>query len=219
MWLGNITTLSIYSIVFFSTVLYFFGWILNINLEVKLHTRFISLRLKHAIKWFIVSEACLFAGFFWSYFDFLLSCDVNTRGFPACLYQNSNVTIMLDGWRVPLLNTVLLLSSGITLTMAHQCILFRIQWNVQIYLLLSFILGFVFTLLQGIEYYESPFNISHGAFRSIFFMATGFHRIHVIIGSGFLLYNFTRGLFNLFNSNKHVGFEARAWYWHFVDVV
>lgn len=218
-WLNCLTVLSIYFIVFVFTIVYFFRWILNINLEVKLQTQFISLALKHAIKWFIVSEAFLFSRFFWSYFNFLLSADTNTRIFPANLYTNATSTLILDRWGVPLLNTVILLSSRVTLTMGHQCLLLRIQWNLQFYLLLSFILRAIFTGLQRIEYYEAPFNISHRSFRSIFYMATRFHRIHVLIRSRFLLYNFCRNFFNIFNVNKHVRFEARAWYWHFVDVV
>jgi cytochrome c oxidase subunit 3 len=118
-----------------------------------------------------------------------------------------------------LLNTIVLLSSGITVTWTHHSILSQNINEALLRLILTIILGFYFTLLQLIEYKETRFSISDRVYGTTFFVTTGFHGLHVIIGSTFLAVSFIRLLNNHFTSSHHVGFEAAAWYWHFVDVV
>lgn len=120
---------------------------------------------------------------------------------------------------IPLLNTIILLTSGISVTWAHHRLInnnFNQFFN---RLILTIFLGIYFSLLQIFEYLEASFNISDSSYGSRFFLATGFHGIHVIIGTTFLFICFSRNLFIHFSSNHHLGFEIAAWYWHFVDIV
>jgi cytochrome c oxidase subunit 3 len=126
---------------------------------------------------------------------------------------------ILDPWTVPLLNTVILLSSGATVTWAHHAIVWGSKPNASIALVYTLILAIVFTALQGFEYVTSPFSISDSVFGSTFFLATGFHGLHVFIGTCFLGVCLVRLYLNHFTREHHFGFEAAAWYWHFVDVV
>lgn len=126
---------------------------------------------------------------------------------------------VFNPFQIPLLNTVILLSSGVRVTWAHHCIIegdFDGGW---ISLFITFFLGFYFSFLQGYEYYEASFRISDSVYGSVFFIATGFHGFHVIIGSTFLLVCLFRFFFCHYSKWHHFGFEAAAWYWHFVDVV
>lgn len=121
--------------------------------------------------------------------------------------------------RIPLLNTILLLSSGVSVTWSHHEILKRNYKKARIALFLTIFLGAIFSVFQGFEYKEAPFSIADSTFGSAFFMATGFHGLHVIIGSIFLIVSLVR-MKRLVNSPEHrIGFECAAWYWHFVDVV
>jgi heme/copper-type cytochrome/quinol oxidase subunit 3 len=126
---------------------------------------------------------------------------------------------ILNPWGVPLLNTVILLTSGATVTWAHHGIVAGAKKSSQIGLFLTIILAAIFTGLQVLEYLESPFTISDGVYGSTFFMATGFHGFHVFIGTCFLTVCLLRLNLNHFTREHHFGFEAAAWYWHFVDVV
>jgi len=126
---------------------------------------------------------------------------------------------ILDPWKVPLLNTVILLTSGATVTWAHHAIVWGEKSQASIALIYTLVLAIVFTALQGFEYVTSPFSISDCVFGSTFFLATGFHGFHVFIGTCFLAVCFVRLYLNHFTREHHFGFEAAAWYWHFVDVV
>ena len=124
-----------------------------------------------------------------------------------------------DPIEVPLLNTLLLLCSGATVTYAHHAITAGNKIEAVFGLVLTIILAAIFTALQGFEYVSANFTISDGIFGSTFFMATGFHGFHVIVGTIFLAVCLWRGKLGHFNKDHHFGFEAAAWYWHFVDVV
>jgi len=126
-------------------------------------------------------------------------------------------TIQTSG--IPLTNTFFLLSSGATVTWAHHAIIIRAKKQAITALILTIVLAFVFTLFQGIEYIDAPFTITDGVFGSCFYLATGFHGFHVFIGTIALFVSLIRIVFNHFTSTHHFGFEASAWYWHFVDVV
>ena len=126
---------------------------------------------------------------------------------------------LINPFGIPLLNTVILLTSGVTITWAHHALKVGNKKNFLIFLLLTIILGAIFTGFQAYEYMVAEFSIDEGIYPSTFYMATGFHGAHVLIGSIFLLVCFFRGLGDHFNPDKHLGFEIAAWYWHFVDVV
>ena len=130
----------------------------------------------------------------------------------------------VDAWDVPFLNTLILLLSGCTVTWAHHCVREGDNRTATKALALTVALGILFTSLQAYEYIHtiySPqgFQITSGIFGSTFYMATGFHGFHVMIGTTFLIVCTFRAYYNQFRPDKHVGFEAAAWYWHFVDVV
>nr|YP_097043.1 cytochrome c oxidase subunit III [Ensatina eschscholtzii]AAU20480.1 cytochrome c oxidase subunit III [Ensatina eschscholtzii] len=178
------------------------------------HTPPVQKGLRHGMILFITSEILFFFGFFWAFYNSSLAPtpELGESWPPIGI-------IPLDPFEVPLLNTTVLLASGVTVTWAHHNIMFNNRKETIQSLMLTIILGIYFTALQTMEYYETPFTIADGVYGSTFFVATGFHGLHVIIGSLFLLTCFIRQIKFHFTSNHHFGFEAAAWYWHFVDVV
>ena len=169
------------------------------------HTRNVQKGLGMGMLLFIVREVFFFFSFFWSFFHSSL-CGWPPEGiFPVSPYG------------VPLLNTVVLLSSGATVTWAHLCLLNDTVafWG----LVLTIFLGSCFTLLQYSEYLQCSFTISDSIYGRVFFVSTGFHGLHVIIGTIFLIVCLFRHVKGHFSSLRHFGFECGAWYWHFVDVV
>nr|DBA44223.1 TPA_asm: cytochrome c oxidase subunit III [Cyathermia naticoides] len=163
---------------------------------------------------FIASEVLFFFAFFWAYFHSSLA---PTLEIGAC-WPPVGITA-LNPFDVPLLNTAVLLASGVTVTWAHHALMESDRTSAIQGLLFTVMLGGYFSYLQAGEYYETSFSISDGAYGSIFFVATGFHGLHVMIGSMFLTVCLIRAWSYHFSSNHHFGFEAAAWYWHFVDVV
>nr|QLF99429.1 cytochrome c oxidase subunit III [Mammut americanum]QLF99494.1 cytochrome c oxidase subunit III [Mammut americanum] len=178
------------------------------------HTPIVQKGLRYGMILFIVSEVLFFTGFFWAFYHSSLAPAPELGSYwpPAGIYP-------LNPLEVPLLNTSVLLASGVTITWAHHSLMEGNRKNMLQALLITILLGAYFTLLQIFEYYEASFTISDGIYGSTFFVTTGFHGLHVIIGSTFLLICFIRQLEFHFTSNHHFGFEAAAWYWHFVDVV
>nr|YP_010384981.1 cytochrome c oxidase subunit III [Xenophthalmus pinnotheroides]UPL64991.1 cytochrome oxidase subunit III [Xenophthalmus pinnotheroides] len=179
-----------------------------------LHTSVVMKGLRWGMILFIVSEVLFFFSFFWAFFHSSLSptIEIGMCWPPAGINP-------FNPFQIPLLNTTILLSSGATVTWAHHAIMTSNHSQAIQSLGLTIILGLYFTALQAFEYFEAPFSIADSVFGSTFFVATGFHGLHVIIGTSFLLVCFMR-LYNYhFSSTHHVGFEAAAWYWHFVDVV
>nr|YP_009045917.1 cytochrome c oxidase subunit III [Myomenippe fornasinii]CDR98400.1 cytochrome c oxidase subunit 3 [Myomenippe fornasinii] len=179
-----------------------------------LHTSMVVKGLRWGMILFILSEVLFFFSFFWAFFHSSLAPTVEIgMNWPPLGIQPFNP------FQIPLLNTTILLSSGASVTWAHHAIMESNHTQAIQSLGLTIILGFYFTLLQAFEYFEAPFSIADSVFGSTFFVATGFHGLHVIIGTSFLFVCFIRLFFCHFSSNHHVGFEAAAWYWHFVDVV
>nr|QHD45541.1 cytochrome c oxidase subunit III [Cicadella viridis] len=178
------------------------------------HTFKVSLGMKYGMILFIISEIFFFSSFFWSFFHSSLSpsMEIGLQWPPVGIKTFNPINI-------PLLNTMILLSSGISLTWAHNAILIKNFNQMNQGMILTIILGIYFTLLQGYEYYESSFCISDSVYGSTFFMSTGFHGLHVIIGTMFIIVSYMRMMNLHFSNIHHVGFEASAWYWHFVDVV
>nr|UBN08744.1 cytochrome c oxidase subunit 3 [Geoscapheus woodwardi] len=179
-----------------------------------LHTKFVTKGLRWGMILFIISEVFFFISFFWAFFHSSLSPTIEIGSlWPPIGIQPFNPL------QIPLLNTAILLSSGVTVTWAHHGLLENNYNQTFQGLLLTIMLGIYFTALQAYEYLEASFSIADSVYGSTFFMATGFHGLHVIIGTTFLLTCFLRHLSYHFSSNHHFGFEAAAWYWHFVDVV
>nr|QEL51236.1 cytochrome c oxidase subunit 3 [Pterostichus oblongopunctatus] len=179
-----------------------------------LHTYVVTMGLRWGMILFITSEVFFFVSFFWGFFHSSLSPAIELGNmWPPVGIQPFNPL------QIPLLNTLILLTSGITVTWAHHSLMENNYTQTLQSLLFTVILGIYFTILQGFEYIESPFTIADSVYGSTFFMATGFHGLHVIIGTTFLLVCLIRHFFNHFSSIHHFGFEAAAWYWHFVDVV
>lgn len=176
-----------------------------INVQQRLIIRFIL---------FIASEVLFFFRFFWTLFDSGLSPVVDVRRVWPPFFL-----VVLDPLGVPLLNTVVLLCSRITVTHSHYSIIERHLQDGLYSLVFTLVLRRLFTLLQRMEYYESSFSISERIYRSVFFIATGFHRFHVIVGSLFLLVQMLRINSRMVLRFQHVGFISAIWYWHFVDVV
>nr|YP_010546416.1 cytochrome c oxidase subunit III [Nerita histrio]QWS05789.1 cytochrome c oxidase subunit III [Nerita chamaeleon]UYI29932.1 cytochrome c oxidase subunit 3 [Nerita histrio] len=178
------------------------------------HTGKVAKGLRWGMILFIVSEVCFFFAFFWAYFHSSLapSPELGSCWPPAGITP-------LNPFEVPLLNTAVLLASGVTVTWAHHALMEGDRVNGIQGLIATVVLGVYFTVLQAWEYYEAPFTIADGAYGSTFFVATGFHGLHVLIGSTFLLVCLVRVWMQHFSPSHHFGFEAAAWYWHFVDVV
>nr|YP_011014790.1 Cytochrome c oxidase subunit 3 [Membranipora villosa]WQB41563.1 Cytochrome c oxidase subunit 3 [Membranipora villosa] len=178
------------------------------------HTTYVARGLRIGMILFIVSEVCFFFAFFWAFFHSSLAPDMSMGQDWPPWGLNS-----LNPWGVPLLNTIILLSSGVTVTWAHHALLAGTRAEAVWSLVLTIALGFYFTVLQAGEYLETSFTVADGVYGSTFFVATGFHGLHVMIGTAFLAVCLLRHVYAHFSTSHHLGFEAAAWYWHFVDVV
>lgn len=186
------------------------------------HTRVVQLSHRYGMILFIASEVMFFVAWFWAFFDASL--------FPGEAIQYSRVEFtgghwppkgveVFNPWHLPLLNTLILLTSGTTITWAHHALLHGDREGLKKGLALTIGLGLVFTVVQGYEYAHAAFGFSGSIYGATFFMATGFHGAHVIIGTIFLIVCLARALNGHFKPQHHLGFEFAAWYWHFVDVV
>lgn len=178
------------------------------------HSRVVLRGLILGIILFIVREIFFFISFFWSFFHSRLSPTIEL----GSLWPPTGVET-LNAFQVPLLNTVILLSSGVRVTLCHQAVLNEKWSKAKNSLLVTWILGLYFLILQGFEYIETLFRIRDSVFGSVFFISTGFHGFHVIVGTIFLIIMWMRIRGKHFSRRHHFGFEAAAWYWHFVDVV
>jgi len=202
---------------FFCVCLCFFLWWRDIVRESTYeghHTNIVQLGLRYGMLLFIVSEIMFFFAFFWAFFAAALApvIEIGSIWPPKGIDPFNPIEI-------PLLNTLLLLCSGATVTYAHHAITAGNKIEAVFGLVLTVVLASIFTALQAFEYVSAPFTISDGMFGSTFFMATGFHGFHVLIGTIFLTVCLFRLLLNQFSIQHHFGFEAAAFYWHFVDVV
>lgn len=183
-----------------------------------LHQIITQVGLRYGMALFISSEVMFFVSFFWNYFNYFFFPEKMGTAF-APVWPPQGVTT-IDPFAIPLFNTMVLLLSGTTVTWAHHCLLEGDQKNLVRGLGITVILGLMFLCGQGWEYTHSPFPFYHGGiFASSFFIATGFHGVHVIIGTIFLIVCYFRARRGQFTPERHFGFEAAAWYWHFVDVV
>ncbi|MGB0669868.1 MAG: cytochrome c oxidase subunit 3 [Rhodospirillales bacterium] len=196
----------------------FFGWCSQVVVEAtkeKAHSGFVRTSLRISMLLFIASEVMFFFAFFWAFFH---------SSIPALSKVAQEVwppegVIPFDPWTLPFLNTLILLTSGATCTYAHHAVQKGDNAKTAKGLAMTVVLGVLFTALQAFEYSHAHFGFTDGIFSSTFYLATGFHGFHVIVGTIFLIVCWFRARAGHFTAESHVGFEAAAWYWHFVDVV
>ena len=203
-----------------------------------LHTPVVQMHLRYGMILFIASEVMFFVAWFWAYFDAALYpaavqhigengevIGMVTRDeliggqWPPIATGDGRFTATFDPWTLPLVNTLILLTSGTTVTWAHYALQEGNRKGLVWGLALTIMLGIMFTALQAYEYSHAQFQFAGHIYGSTFFMATGFHGFHVIVGTIFLTVTLFRALAGHFTEKQHFGFEAAAWYWHFVDVV
>jgi len=217
----------------------FYGWWQQVVNEAHAgdHTPVVSLHLRYGMILFIASEVMFFVGWFWAWFDYSL--------FPAALevvkdHTTGGMTVtnligqsgaaaaeqwppkgieVIDPFHFPLLNTLILLCSGTTVTYAHHALIHGDRQGLKTGLWATILLGLLFSSIQAYEYVHAPFGFKGLNYSAAFYMATGFHGFHVIVGTIFLIVCLIRTYKGHFTPRQHFGFEAAAWYWHFVDVV
>jgi cytochrome c oxidase subunit 3 len=178
------------------------------------HSMEVEWNMRWGIVLFITSEVLFFFSFFWAYFHISLSPTIEV----GLVWPPQGLAVF-NPLRVPLLNTTILLTSGLTVTWAHHALTRGAISQAKGALLATVALGRYFTLIQLMEYLEAPFTLADSVYGSCFFVATGFHGLHVLIGTILLGVTIARLWRGHFSPTHHFGFEARAWYWHFVDVV
>ena len=233
MWMAQHKGAPIYGMTFGGTLFFFglaavlavmFAWWSDIIREAQVeghHTPVVQLHHRYGMILFILSEVMFFVAWFWAFF--------NSSIFPDDIWQTTRTELFQGVWPpkgVEVLNTLILLTSGATLTWAHHGLLHGDRDQLKKGLMATIGLGLFFTLVQGYEYAHAPFAFSFDPakpaatnYGSTFFMATGFHGFHVIVGTIFLIVCLFRTMKGHFTPKQHLGFEFAAWYWHFVDVV
>lgn len=201
----------------------FFWWrdVIREGREDHAHTARVQLGLRVGMALFIASEVMFFVAFFWAYFSaafFPIAPVQNVWDIKHGVWPPAGI-ITFDAFDLPFMNTLILLLSGTTVTWAHAALLEGNRKDVIRALSFTVALGVLFSLCQAYEYSHAAFKLTDGKYAATFFMATGFHGIHVMIGTAFLAVNLVRAVRNTLDPKQHLGFEFAAWYWHFVDVV
>lgn len=210
---------------FVSLIFCLFSWwkdVINESIVEKHHTSPVQTGLRIGMAIFILSETMFFFAFFFSFFKSSL--------FPVGILEGVWVVKegswppvgiqTFDPWDIPFINTLILLLSGTTVTWAHYALEENNQQDFKTALGFTILLGIFFTCMQAYEYHHASFKIEDGVYGANFYLATGFHGLHVIIGTIFLVVCYIRARRGDFtNGYNHLGFEFAAWYWHFVDVV
>ena len=183
------------------------------------HTPVVQIGLRYGMILFIISEVMFFAAWFWAFFKNALYPMGPESPIKDGVWPPEGV-VTFDPWHLPLINTLILLLSGVAVTWAHHALVHDNDRKTVIRgLAVAVILGICFSFLQAYEYSHAAFGLSDNVYGGVFYMATGFHGFHVVIGTIFLLVCLIRFMRGEMSQTQHVGFEAAAWYWHFVDVV
>lgn len=204
-------------VAFILVLFLFFCWFLDVSKEASLdgsHTFLVQRGLKIGFVLFIVSELMFFVALFWSFFHSSLSPSVDLAVVwpPMGIYA-------LDPLSVPLLNTIVLVVSGVVLTWGHHAIITGNKVHTVVSLIITILLAMCFTGLQFLEYVDATYSISDSVYGSTFYLCTGFHGIHIIIGTIYLIVTARRTIFGHVANRSHTGLDTCAWYYHFVDVV
>ena len=229
----------IFGIGLIAVIYTFYAWWSDVIHEAHAgdHTPVVQLHLRYGMIMFIASEVMFFVAWFWAWFDYSLFPvplelvkDAETHAFTVTnlIGQEGAAALMqwppkglevLDAMKLPLLNTLILLCSGTTVTWAHHALIHGDREGLKKGLWATIFLGLLFSSIQAYEYLEAPFPFAGLNYGTAFYMATGFHGFHVIVGTIFLAVCLARTYKGHFTPQQHFGFEAAAWYWHFVDVV
>ncbi|NKB56095.1 MAG: cytochrome c oxidase subunit 3 [Alphaproteobacteria bacterium] len=220
---ATLTSLGLWAIAPGVALLFVTGWFWwrDIIREAEFegfHKPVVQLGMRYGMALFICSEVMFFSAFFWAFFESSLFPKELPYEVPGGVWPPEGV-VTFNAFELPFMNTLILLLSGVTVTWAHHALIEGDRKNLVRGLGLTIILGICFTALQAFEYMHAGFSFSGGIYGSTFFMATGFHGFHVIVGTCFLIVCFFRARAGHFKPDHHFGFEAAAWYWHFVDVV
>ncbi|MFY0621548.1 MAG: cytochrome c oxidase subunit 3 [Pelagimonas sp.] len=200
-----------------------FGWWAATVEENKVgdHTPVVLIGLRYGFILFIMSEVMFFAAWFWSFFKHAMY-PMNMEGLSPMVdgaWPPAGIETF-DPWHLPLINTLILLCSGAAATWAHHALVHENNRKDMVQgLTIAIVLGMIFTVFQAYEYSHAAFGFAGNIYGANFFMATGFHGFHVVVGTIFLFICLLRTLRGHFTPENHLGFEAAAWYWHFVDVV
>jgi cytochrome c oxidase subunit III len=217
----------------------FYGWWRQVVKEAHAgdHTPVVQLHLRYGMILFIASEVMFFVGWFWAWFDFALfpaALEVvkdhaagtmsvtnllGQEGAAAATQWPPKGVEVIDPFHLPLLNTLILLCSGTTVTYAHHALIHNDRRGLKVGLWATILLGALFSAIQVYEYAHAPFGFKGLNYSAAFYMATGFHGFHVFVGTIFLIVCLVRAYKGHFTPRQHFGFEAAAWYWHFVDIV
>ncbi len=186
------------------------------------HTQVVQMHHRYGMILFIASEVMFFVAWFWAYFDGFFNYDAAeqyARLAATGAHWPPTGVELFDPFHLPLFNTLILLTSGTTVTWAHHALLHNDKKGLVWGLVITVLLGMLFTGVQALEYSEAGFQYTGNLYGASFFMATGFHGFHVLIGTIFLIVTLVRAQANQLSPKHHLGFEFAAWYWHFVDVV
>ena len=217
---GSYIPLAIGLVLLLTTMMLWWRDVLKESRTPGMHSPVVRIGLRYGMTLFIASEVMFFVGFFWAYFHFALYPQ-HVLGTATPMWPPAGIHTF-DPFQLPLMNTLLLLLSGTTITWAHHALIHDGKNQKFLIMGLGFtiLLGLCFTTFQALEYSEAPFKFDGGGiYPSTFFLATGFHGFHVIVGTIFLIVCWFRARDRQFTPERHFGFEAAAWYWHFVDVV
>ena len=186
------------------------------------HKPVVQLSHRYGMILFIASEVMFFVAWFWAFFDASLFSGETIQyarvAFTGGHWPPHGIEV-IDPWHFPLINTLILLTSGTTVTWAHHALLEGDRAGLKKGLTATILLGLLFSSIQAYEYVHAPFAFKNSIYGATFFMATGFHGFHVIVGTIFLIVCLIRANAGQFTPKQHLGFEFAAWYWHFVDVV
>ncbi len=240
MWMHKADPMGIVFFAGFAAVLFtFYGWWRQVVKEAHAgdHTPVVALHLRYGMILFIASEVMFFVGWFWAWFDYSLfpaalevvkdhttgvmsvTNLIGQEGAAAATQWPPKGIEVIDPFGLPLLNTLILLCSGTTVTYAHHALIHGDRQGLKTGLWATILLGILFSSIQAYEYVHAPFGFKGLNYSAAFFMATGFHGFHVLVGTIFLIICLIRTYRGHFTPRQHFGFEAAAWYWHFVDVV
>ena len=220
-WMDNHSNPYLFLMGFVGVLYNMYAWWAEVIVESHQgdHTPVVRIGLRYGFIMFIMSEVMFFAAWFWSFFKHAMypmgpqSPAIDGQFPPAGIET-------FDPWHLPLINTLILLCSGAAATWAHHALVHEDnREDVKYGLILAVVLGVIFTIFQAYEYSHAAFGLAGNIYGANFFMATGFHGFHVVIGTIFLFVCYLRVRRGHFTAEKHIGFEAAAWYWHFVDVV
>jgi len=210
------------------------GWWADVVKEAQSgtdHTPVVQIGLRYGFILFIISEVMFFVAWFWSFFRYALFTQPETAEFAAGGSFPPEGIHAFNPWALPFVNTLILLLSGCTLTAAHHYLIEMRENDGKVsetrkkvfqLLAITCILGGIFLICQALEYveaYHEGLTLQSTYYGASFFMATGFHGFHVLVGTIFLIVCLIRVGKGHFTAERHIGFEAAAWYWHFVDVV